>query len=399
MAPRHDQRDSEYQFGRRCVPVDVVAVPRRRIADEPTRPLPLAPAQPGPTLDDLARLDAGELAFVRLGRYRLERRLGRGGMSSVYRGTHATLGRAVAVKVLTRDLSEHPDALARFSTEARLSVAVHHRNVVEVLDFATTPGGLAYLVMPLHEGEDLRVLLQQDGPLAWVRARALVVQLCEALDAVHAQGIVHRDVKPSNCLHVVEAGRERVLLADFGVACRVGGASEHALIGTPEYMAPEQARGERVDARSDVYSLGIVLGELLTGRVPFTGKSVSAVLDAQVYEPPPRLAALAGHDGFPPALEAIYAKALAKDPAQRFASARELADALLSVEGVVMHGNRAAAHSEASDATLRGRPFVSAPRRRVLALAAVLALGFGLAAYVGWHDDHARREPWLAAHS
>ncbi len=125
-----------------------------------------------------------------------------------------------------------------------------------------------------------------------MRARALVVQLCEALDAAHAQGIVHRDVKPSNCLHVVEAGRERVLLADFGVACRVGGASEHALIGTPEYMAPEQARGERVDARSDVYSLGIVLGELLTGRVPFTGKSVSAVLDAQVYELPPRLALL-----------------------------------------------------------------------------------------------------------
>ncbi|MFV8749946.1 serine/threonine-protein kinase [Nannocystaceae bacterium ST9] len=383
MVPRtHEEHEgSEYNLGRHRVPVDVVAAPRHRPRDV-TRPIASAlERRKGPTLDDLARLDAGELTMLRVARYRLDRRLGKGGMASVYQGMHTTLARPVAVKVLTRDLSEHPDALARFMTEARLGAQVQHPNVVEVFDFGATPEGIAYLVMPLHEGEDLRTTLKRERTLAWPRARALLLQLCAALEAVHAQGIVHRDVKPSNCLRVVEAGHERLLLADFGVACKQRGAAELAVVGTPEYMSPEQARGEAVDTRSDIYALGIMLGELITGHLPFTGRTTSAVLDGQIHDPPPSLATLAEPGSVVPVeLEAIYRRALAKDPCQRFAKVGEFAAALLAVDAPVVHVNEHAPHSNPHDRTLAGRPFVEArPRWRPLAIAAGITVAIGLA--------------------
>ncbi len=399
MAPIQDheaQSGGEYSLGRRRVPIDVVGVPRRSARDI-TRPMAVEPKRPaGPTLEDLARLDSGELTMIRVARYWLERRLGKGGMASVYQGMHMGLGRPVAVKILTRNLSEHPDSLSRFMNEARLSAKIHHPNVVEVFDFGTTPEGLAYLVMQLHEGEDLRTTLHREGPLGWPRARSLLLQLCSALEAVHAQGVVHRDVKPSNCMRVIDAGHEQLLLLDFGVACKLGAPPEHAVIGTPDYMSPEQARGEPVDSRSDIYSLGIMLGELLTGHLPFTGKSVSALLDGQIHEPPPKLAALASSGTFVPAkLEAIYERALAKDPTERFASVGEFAAALLDVDNVVLHAHEPAPRSSHDDKTIVGVPHAgqASPHWRSLAIAAALALLVGAAAtWAGATTVHAALE-------
>jgi serine/threonine protein kinase len=288
---------------------------------------------PGPSHEDFERLARGELPELILAdRYRLERRLGRGGMGSVYFGRHVALGRPVAVKVLDAEEQEWSWAVARFMREARLAAKVRHRNIVDVYDFGSTPDGVVYIVMEALFGRDLRAIIRHNR-LNWQWARYLMRQICAGVEAIHQAGVVHRDLKASNCFYVEQNRLVKVL--DFGIAAieRVGNDDpKRMVVGTPEYMAPEQIRGAPADRRSDVYAGGILLCELLTGRTPFAARTAEQVFDLQLHAPPPSLWSIVPELVAPQGLDAVLARALAKEPRRRFQSMRELAVALEQVE-------------------------------------------------------------------
>jgi serine/threonine-protein kinase len=257
-------------------------------------------------------------------RYRLGRRIGRGGMATVYAGEDLQLGRPVAIKVMRADLSEDVQFVRRFDAEARRAASVSHPNVVAVYDTGTEPQ--PYIVMQLVEGGDLAALVRREGRVAPEHGARLVADAADAVAAAHASGLVHRDVKPGNIL-IGDDGR--AMVADFGIARATGEESltrTGAALGSVDYFSPEQARGERAGAPSDVYSLGVVLYELLTGRRPFTGETPYAVATARLGRPAPdpRI----DGPGLPDELAAIARRAMAEAPSDRFATAAELRDAL-----------------------------------------------------------------------
>lgn len=270
------------------------------------------------------------------GRYRIERRLGRGGMGTVYEALQIKLQRFVALKVLRPEFAEQELAAKRFEREAKAASAIDHRNVVKILDFGQLESGEFYYTMELLKGRDLAQVLRAEGAMPWSRAGWILLQLVRAFAAVHAQGIVHRDIKPANCFLLdPKAGDEPdfVKLLDFGIAnvqeakgaTALTGASD--IVGTALYMAPEQALSGHVNARTDIYSFGVMMYELLTGRVPFPGENALAVLAAhqqRLPEPPRNLV-----PSIPPPIEAIILTALAKDPAQRFASMLDIEVAMI----------------------------------------------------------------------
>jgi len=309
------------------------AIPRLR-ATEVTQPLELAQRGRGPDHQDIVRLDRGEIQSLCFAdHYRIGRPLGRGGTAIVFGGENLDLGQPVAVKILVPHDAECHPAMHRFMCEALIGTRIRHENVVEVFDYGSTPEGLVYLVMELLEGEDLRTLIDRHGDgLPWARVRSIMLQICEGLGAVHAAGVVHQDLKPSNCFSVLDEDGERIKLIDFGVSVAIGEReSPRLIVGTPQYMSPEQARGVLVDARSDIYSAGIILCELLTGKVPFNGSPIT-VLSAQIEDQPPTLQQLAQAGVcIEPALQRIYEQAVAKDPAQRFSSVEEMAAAIRKV--------------------------------------------------------------------
>jgi ABC-type transport system substrate-binding protein len=260
-----------------------------------------------------------------LGGYRLEALVGRGGMSAVYRAEDLRLGRPVALKVLAPELAEDERFRARFLAESRLAASIDHPNIVPIFEAGEADGRL-YIAMRYVEGTDLRALLRSDGPLEPGRAVALVGQLAEALDAAHARGLVHRDVKPSNALVTAKGASEHVYLADFGLTKHTtsrGGPTAHdQMVGTVEYVAPEQIRGDDVDGHADLYALGCVLFESLTGEVPFSRRSEVATIYAHLEDDPPR--ASDRRPGVPAEFDAVIARALAKDPKRRWQHGAEL---------------------------------------------------------------------------
>jgi serine/threonine protein kinase len=270
-------------------------------------------------------------------RYRVLERLGTGGMGTVYLAEHITLARKLAIKVLKEDISQHPEFVARFMREARAASAIAHPNVIEVLDTGTLPNGSAYFVMEYLQGEDLARTLQRELQLPWSRVRHIALQICDALAAAHARNIVHRDLKPANCLRTFKDGDpDRIKILDFGIAKLLDGQT-HALTGTGEmigtaaYMAPEQAAGEAIDHRVDIYALGVMLYQFLTGIHPYAGRTSIETLYGLLHRTPMSLRDAAPDSDIPDRLEAIVARAMHRDLAQRFPSMRELAAALTEI--------------------------------------------------------------------
>src|SRR3954452_11110366 len=270
------------------------------------------------------------------GRYELGQVLGRGGIAEVYLAHDTRLGRAVAVKTLRADLARDPSFQARFRREAQAAASLNHPAIVAVYDTGEEDmlGNQPYIVMEYVEGRTLRDVLKIEVRLMPRRAMEIVAGVCAALDFSHRNGIIHRDVKPGNVM-ITRSGAVKVM--DFGIARAVADnaatvTQTAAVIGTAQYLSPEQARGENVDARSDVYSTGVLLFELITGSPPFTGDSPVAVAYQHVRENAPPPSSL--NPDVPPELDAIVLKAMAKNPANRYQSAAEMrADLIRAING------------------------------------------------------------------
>jgi tRNA A-37 threonylcarbamoyl transferase component Bud32 len=274
-----------------------------------------------------------------IGAYVVMRQLGSGGMGTVYLAEHAALGRRAAVKVLQPELTSNPEMVKRFFNEARAASAIKSPGIVEIYDFGYHGDGSAYLVMELLQGEALAARLQRLGRLPLGQALVIGRRIASALAPAHRAGIVHRDLKPDNVFLVLDeevAGGERIKLLDFGIAKLLGdgepgGAgkltSTKTVMGSPHYMSPEQCRGAGgVDARSDLYALGCILFELISGQPPFTGEGAGDLIGAHIYLAPPSLVGAA--PGVPPEVDALVQRLLAKDPAQRPPRAEDVAAAL-----------------------------------------------------------------------
>lgn len=273
-------------------------------------------------------------------KYRLEEKVGEGGMGTVYRATHIQMENTVAVKILRPDLASDQTAVERFRREARSTAQIRHPNAVAVTDFGVTrDAGIAYLVMEFLEGEDLRHKIKQKRRLDLEETALILSQTCSAVSAAHFRGIIHRDLKPDNIwLIKTEEGVEHVKVLDFGIAKLKASTdvslTQGAIIGTPYYMSPEQCRGEELDPGSDVYSLGVILYEMLTGRVPFDGSNPLAVVLKHSTEHPRRLREL--RPDIPEQVERVVLRALEKKREDRQTSAVQLAqefEAALPSEG------------------------------------------------------------------
>jgi ribose transport system substrate-binding protein len=266
--------------------------------------------------------------------YRIRSLLGRGGMGVVYCADHVALGRTVALKLLASEFAEDERFRMRFLSESRLAASIEHPHIVPIYD-AGEADGLLYIAMRYIQGVDLRTLVRREGGLEGGRTLAIVSQVADALDAAHARGLVHRDVKSRNVLICEEDGADHCYLSDFGLVKTASSESSLTaggqLLGTIEYVAPEQIEGKPVDPRADVYSLGCVLYECLTGEVPFVRESELAVIYAQLVEEPPAVTSRC--PTLPRAFDFVVATALAKSREARYASCGELAAAARAAAG------------------------------------------------------------------
>ncbi len=282
------------------------------------------------------------------GRYSISKKLGEGGMGSVYLATHVVLEKQVALKVLHGEYARKPDLVERFMQEAKAASRIRHENVIDISDFGVTEDGLVFFAMELLKGSDLHELVARarlDGQvLPWDRTRHIFLQICAALSAAHSHGIVHRDLKPENVFLIEFLGRpDFVKLLDFGIAKLAdndGGERKLTrtgmLFGTPEYMSPEQARGDKADHRVDIYAMACILFQLLTGHVPFQADNFMGVLSLHLTEPPPVIPpATLALSGAPPELTDIVARGLCKNREERWQSIDEMAQAIRALDGEI----------------------------------------------------------------
>ncbi len=272
----------------------------------------------------------------RIGKYVLEQQIGHGGMAVVFRARDDQLGRLVALKIMAPSVASDPEFRERFVRESRAAAAVDDAHIIPLFE-AGESAGVLFIAMRYVAGGDVRSLLAREGPLSVDRASAILVSVASALDAAHAAGLVHRDVKPGNMLMDVREGRpDHVYLADFGLTKATAGAvaltSTGRFLGTADYCAPEQIGGQRVDGRADQYSLACVAVEMLTGQTPFPLEHVMAVLNAHISQPPPPLSAR--RHGLPAELDAVLGRALAKSPRDRYRTCGEFTAAFQRAAGL-----------------------------------------------------------------
>lgn len=282
-----------------------------------TQPIPLVPTGA-----------PQEIIGLKLGDYVVEAEVAQGGMGIVYRAVHPLIGRQVAVKVLKPETAYDPEQAARFLLEAKALSAIKHRGIIDIISFGQVPDGRQYMVMEFLHGEPLEAMLHREGPLTPARALGLVDEMLDALTAAHGVGVVHRDLKPSNVFMAEQSnGTRYVKLVDFGLARQASlsdlfsrsGDKASVMAGTPEYLSPEQAMGLTATPKSDLYSLGVLLFEMVTGTLPFQNKSVAELVEAHVKQKAPR--AMTRVANLPPDVDDLIASLVEKDPNERPESA------------------------------------------------------------------------------
>lgn len=282
------------------------------------------------SLPPRARAGEHEAGEVIADRYRLVRPIGRGGSGMVFLAEHIVLDKRMALKILSRSLARNPDQMQRFIREARAASRIGHPGIINVTDFGATSSGSAFFAMEFVPGRDLSLRLQAEGPLpSWLACR-IAVDACSALAAAHGHGIVHRDLKPENMMLAEHAGRpDQIKILDFGIARMNGDAGARpahagAVLGTPAFMAPEQSGDGPQDHRVDIYALGCVMYELLTGSPPFDGGSVLELLARHRSTRPQPLRERAPQREIPAAVEGAVLRALEKEPERRFQSMADM---------------------------------------------------------------------------
>jgi eukaryotic-like serine/threonine-protein kinase len=298
-------------------------------------------------------------------RYHVLEKLGEGGMGQVYLAEHVKMGRRSAVKVMHPAMVHDANTIARFNREAANASRIDHPNVAGIYDFGETTDGLVYLAMQYVDGETLTQLVRANGALPVPRAVEIIRQAAEGLNAAHGLGIVHRDLKPDNIMVTKDRdGLDCVKVVDFGIAKGSAGRGQKVtktgiVVGTPEYMSPEQLSGEEVDERSDLYSLALVAFNLLTGELPFPAESTQTSMIMRLTEPPRTLAEMKPGVAWPADLEAVMSRALARQARDRYANTREFGRAL----------HAAAASVPVPTAQMQRTVTMAPPRRRELAIA------------------------------
>lgn len=317
------------------------------------------------------------------GKYRVDARLNEGGMGTVYRGTHVLMDKTVAIKVLRPSLAADEKIVARFSREARAASRISHPNALNVTDFGEDQSGHVFLVMEFLSGKTLKQLIRDEGPLPLPRVVDITRQIGDALNAAHSQGVVHRDLKSDNIMLLDTLIGDHAKVLDFGIAkinepdgvVDSGLTAPNLVIGTPQYMSPEQCSQEaEIDARSDIYSLGVILFEMLVGHVPFAGESPTMVMMKHLQEPVPSV--LDERDDVPAAVARVVARAMAKVRDNRYQNVLELIEDLVIASGMTINRTVSTAATSAANppvtsdepdevtvVRMREEPRPAAPRR------------------------------------